>query len=642
MFVLFGQRAARSQMLPRPANVGSGTDGQVSLPIESHSHSLGSADGNCLPPRVEDYVDRSSVLSEILRNFDSSGGQRPRRACVLSGPEGIGKTVAAIELAHFASSPGRLFSRNVLYVPIDGTPDIANVVQGISQSLATRRPPVLSSASRNQKDILQALHHLDHTRGRHLLLLDDRCGAVGASSEVRSLLSNMLEAAKNLSLVVCSREQMYESLGPCKCVNVPMVALTAVQSAQLFLKRMHRPLRPCDFEQNASTQIALARSEEILTRLAQHPLLVQLAGNPGQVDAICQRVTPQLRSLFDLCGVRAARAMSLDESIASHVSVLVPQEKTIEPLQLTRKMSIDGAVGELLPKAMSMDGPALARAMSIDETQVPPEQLIFLRWPAEQDVHQLVPSGATAPKTAVQRLEQLVPSDGSSATEDSGGICLPSWDRICLLDMDAEDVLQPDDVAKFDAFVFGGILGNVIENDDGSYGSDDRTSEIRSYFKHRRHLGPMQMTTDTAVLVSQKVLERACPLAEIPFLDSPEFQRAAEGEGPAASDSVCMEVWEPAACICARLCVCLCVCVRMCMCMYMCLLVCLCFCLFVCLFVCVFVGLCVCVFGSSICVHFCMYVCMHVCTNVCMYVRMVCLWEMCMCACMYVCMHVCV
>lgn len=140
-------------------------------------------------------------------------------------------------------------------------------------------------------------------------------------------------------------------------------------SAQLFLKRMHRPLRPCDFEQNASAQIALARSEEILTRLAQHPLLVQLAGNPGQVDAICQRVTPQLRSLFDLCGVRAARATSLDETIASHVSVLVPQQKTIEPLQLERKMSIDGAVGELLPKAMSMDGPALARAMSIDETQ---------------------------------------------------------------------------------------------------------------------------------------------------------------------------------------------------------------------------------------------------------------------------------
>lgn len=29
------------------------------------------------------------------------------------------------------------------------------------------------------------------------------------------------------------------------------------------------------------------------------------------------------------------------------------------------------------------------------------------------------------------------------------------------------------------AEVFGGILGNVIEKEDGSYGSDDRTSEIR-------------------------------------------------------------------------------------------------------------------------------------------------------------------
>ncbi|CAE7204662.1 ANKRD50 [Symbiodinium natans] len=86
---------------------------------------------------------------------------------------------------------------------------------------------------------------------------------------------------------------MYESLGPCKCVNVPMAALTAVQSAQLFLKRMHRPLRPCDLEQGAPAHGAIVRSEEILHKLARHPLLLQLAGNPGQVDAICQRVTSE-------------------------------------------------------------------------------------------------------------------------------------------------------------------------------------------------------------------------------------------------------------------------------------------------------------------------------------------------------------
>merc|ERR1712129_250292 len=71
---------------------------------------------------------------------------------------------------------------------------------------------------------------------------------------------------------------------------------------------------------------------------------------------------------------------------------------------------------------------------------------------------------------------------------------------------------------------------------DGSYGSDDRTSEIRKLgFAHRRHLGPMQMTTDTAVLVSSLVLEDARPLAEIPFLDSPEITDKAAADASSQS-----------------------------------------------------------------------------------------------------------
>uniref|UniRef100_A0A7S1W6C0 Uncharacterized protein n=1 Tax=Alexandrium catenella TaxID=2925 RepID=A0A7S1W6C0_ALECA len=118
---------------------------------------------------------------------------------------------------------------------------------------------------------------------------------------------------------------------------------------------------------------------------------------------------------------------------------------------------------------------------------------------------------------------------------------LPPWERVCLLDMDAEEALAPEDVARFDALIFGGILGNVTELPDGGYGSDDRTSEIRRLgFVHRRHLGPMQMTTDTAVLVCNLVLEDARPLAEIPFLDSPEI--GASGDTKAgASECTCME-----------------------------------------------------------------------------------------------------
>ena len=202
-----------------------------------------------------------------------------------------------------------------------------------------------------------------------------------------------------------------------------------------------------------------------------------------------------------------------------------------------------------------------------------------------------------------------------------------------------------------------------------------------------------------------QVLERACPLAEIPFLDSPEFQRAAEGEGtghlkeanglqywnfrfllnflalhtelfcftllsppcalslcccyrtqsecslgqkgateiagPAASDSVCMEVGEPG---CMHLGKTLCVC----MCMHMCLLVCLvCCCLFVCqfvrlfvLFVCLFVCLCVCLFCLFACLFVCLFVYFFVCLCGCLFVHLfVCLF---VCACVRVLLWVCV
>jgi len=50
------------------------------------------------------------------------------------------------------------------------------------------------------------------------------------------------------------------------------------------------------------------------------------------------------------------------------------------------------------------------------------------------------------------------------------------------------------------------------------------------------------MTTDTAILVSHMVLEEARPLAEIPFLDSPEIEAdGVKSGGPGPSDCVEME-----------------------------------------------------------------------------------------------------
>lgn len=90
-------------------------------------------------------------------------------------------------------------------------------------------------------------------------------------------------------------------------------------------------------------------------------------------------------------------------------------------------------------------------------------------------------------------------------------------ERICLLDSEAQEELNPGDVKEFDYFLFGGILGNVDEFD------FDRTSVLRVKGFPTRSLGSMQMTTDTAVRVSKMILIDRIPFPSIPFVDRPEF-----------------------------------------------------------------------------------------------------------------------
>eukprot|EP00929_Paragymnodinium_shiwhaense_P014280 TRINITY_DN12217_c0_g1_i1.p1 TRINITY_DN12217_c0_g1~~TRINITY_DN12217_c0_g1_i1.p1 ORF type:complete len:273 (+),score=74.93 TRINITY_DN12217_c0_g1_i1:138-956(+) len=172
------------------------------------------------------------------------------------------------------------------------------------------------------------------------------------------------------------------------------------------------------------------------------------------------------------------------------------------------------------------------------------EQLVFLRWPkglSTESLQGACPKQAGTEAPMPRFVEESFETLMQRAAGEDGPAPLPSLERVCLLDMEAEEALEPPDAAKFDAVVFGGILGNIHERDDGSYGSDDRTAEIRSQFAHRRHLGPMQMTTDTAMLVSKMVLEEARFLSDIPFLDSPEITGGATEGGEIASDCVCME-----------------------------------------------------------------------------------------------------
>jgi ribosome biogenesis SPOUT family RNA methylase Rps3 len=90
------------------------------------------------------------------------------------------------------------------------------------------------------------------------------------------------------------------------------------------------------------------------------------------------------------------------------------------------------------------------------------------------------------------------------------------FDKVLLLDPASQVELSPQDASQFKFLLFGGILGDDPPR--------DRTKELRKFGFQSRHLGPIQMTTDTAVLVAQQVLEHQKPLESLNFVDKPEIK----------------------------------------------------------------------------------------------------------------------
>ncbi|KAH7026421.1 SAM-dependent RNA methyltransferase [Microdochium trichocladiopsis] len=109
------------------------------------------------------------------------------------------------------------------------------------------------------------------------------------------------------------------------------------------------------------------------------------------------------------------------------------------------------------------------------------------------------------------KLEAFTP-EKRSVEEIAGDV----KNQVCLLDPAAKQDLSPEDGKKFGVFLFGGILGDDPPR--------DRTSELRKKGYEGRRLGPVQMTTDTAVRVTRMVVQEGYTLETVPYLDHPDIK----------------------------------------------------------------------------------------------------------------------
>jgi len=138
-------------------------------------------------------------------------------------------------------------------------------------------------------------------------------GAISGSLETQRILGDLLDNTRELRLLLCSQDPVYNSLGAIKVRNYPLGGLEGPHAAKLFMYRAHRLILPNDFPADLTQGRRPSSLEEwnaMLERnpatpkspglLELHPLLESLKGNPERIRAMASRVVPNGPTLLEL------------------------------------------------------------------------------------------------------------------------------------------------------------------------------------------------------------------------------------------------------------------------------------------------------------------------------------------------------
>ena len=268
-----------------------------------------------LPAELSSFVGRERETVEVVRLMKSA------RLVTLTGPPGTGKTRLSL---HVAGSMVESFPDGVTFVGLASTSDPSMILAAIARELGV--------AERPDRSLVESL--TGALVDRHTLLLLDNFEHV---LEAASLVTDLLAAAPDLSVLVTSREALrlsgeHEYLVP--PLTVPVIALErsatdlpAYESVTLFVQRARAAFAGFRLTDENAGAVA-----GICIRLDGLPLAIELAAarvklfNPKQ---LLERLESRLGLLTTGSRDLPARQRTLRDTIDWSYNLLDKEEQLL-------------------------------------------------------------------------------------------------------------------------------------------------------------------------------------------------------------------------------------------------------------------------------------------------------------------------